>query len=166
MKPRRTFCGEACVAEWKFRTYPEEFRAVVFARDKGVCARCGLDTKDLDLRRLESQQYLAARIANLRPGEDWRRWEPEGCVETGPAGLPYPVTHWQALHERAVTWRAANRVKLSAPPWEADHVVEINEGGAPFDLDGNIVTLCVLCHREKTRLYNTGRKRIKAGSGR
>lgn len=40
---RRTFCSEWCVHEWKLRTDPGYLRAQVFARDRGVCAICGLD---------------------------------------------------------------------------------------------------------------------------
>ena len=45
---RFTFCGDACVHEWKLRTDPGYLREQVFARDRGVCApaastrkRCG-----------------------------------------------------------------------------------------------------------------------------
>lgn len=40
----RTFCGPACVHEWRLRTDPAYLREQVFARDHGVCAGCGLDT--------------------------------------------------------------------------------------------------------------------------
>ena len=43
-KPRRTFCSEFCVDEWKLRTDPGYMRERVLARDKGICAMCGLDT--------------------------------------------------------------------------------------------------------------------------
>lgn len=38
---------------------------------------------------------------------------------------------------------------------EVDHVVALQFGGKPFDLD-NLMTVCVGCHREKT-LRETGR---------
>ena len=43
-KPRRTFCSEFCVNEWKLRTDPGYLRERVLARDKGICAMCGIDT--------------------------------------------------------------------------------------------------------------------------
>ena len=43
-KPRRTFCSEFCVNEWKLRTDPGYLREQVLARDKGICALCGVDT--------------------------------------------------------------------------------------------------------------------------
>ena len=43
-KPRRTFCSEFCVNEWKLRTDTGYLRDQVLARDKGVCAMCRIDT--------------------------------------------------------------------------------------------------------------------------
>jgi len=64
--PRRTFCSDACVHEWKLRTDPGYLRERVLARDAGVCAKCGVDTVALrrDMRRLD----YAARRKFLR---DW-----------------------------------------------------------------------------------------------
>ncbi|HUA85028.1 MAG TPA: HNH endonuclease signature motif containing protein [Bryobacteraceae bacterium] len=43
--PRRfTFCSEYCVNEWRLRTDPGYLRQRVFARDRGICALCGVDT--------------------------------------------------------------------------------------------------------------------------
>jgi 5-methylcytosine-specific restriction endonuclease McrA len=52
---RLTFCSEACVHQWKLRTDPGYLREQVFARDRGVCAMCGLDTEALrkDKRKLD-----------------------------------------------------------------------------------------------------------------
>ncbi len=50
---RRTFCSEWCVHEWKLRTDPSYLREQVFARDRGICKLCGIDTcaASLELRR-------------------------------------------------------------------------------------------------------------------
>ena len=52
--PRRTFCSDACVNEWRLRTDPAYLRERVFRRDKGICAICGLNTVALSsaLRKL------------------------------------------------------------------------------------------------------------------
>jgi len=50
--PRRlTFCSDYCVHEWKLRSQPAYLREQVFLRDKGICARCRIDTVR-ELRRL------------------------------------------------------------------------------------------------------------------
>jgi 5-methylcytosine-specific restriction enzyme A len=41
---RQTFCSGWCVAEWRLRTNPAYLREQTFDRDRGVCARCGVDT--------------------------------------------------------------------------------------------------------------------------
>ena len=45
--------------QWKLRTDPGYLRAEVFARDHGVCARCGLDTERL--RKNKRKLDFAAR---------------------------------------------------------------------------------------------------------
>jgi len=42
-KGRQTFCSDWCVEEWRLRTDPGYVREKVLARDKGICAGCGLD---------------------------------------------------------------------------------------------------------------------------
>ena len=41
---RRTFCCMACVHAWRLRTSPSYLRQQVLARDRGICARCTVDT--------------------------------------------------------------------------------------------------------------------------
>ncbi len=48
--PKRTFCSEWCVHEWKLRTDPGYLRDQVLARDKAVCASCKTDTREAWLR--------------------------------------------------------------------------------------------------------------------
>jgi hypothetical protein len=49
-KGRRTFCDDACVHEWRLRSDPGYLRGQVLARDRGVCAVCGLDTLEFTRR--------------------------------------------------------------------------------------------------------------------
>jgi 5-methylcytosine-specific restriction enzyme A len=42
---RFTFCSDYCVNEWRLRTDPGYLREQVLARDRGVCALCGIDTR-------------------------------------------------------------------------------------------------------------------------
>src|SRR5260370_31006272 len=43
-KRRRTFCSDYCVHQWRLRTDPGYLRDQVFARDRGICALCHIDT--------------------------------------------------------------------------------------------------------------------------
>lgn len=55
---RRSFCSDACVHEWRLRTDPGYLREQVFARDKGYCAVCRLDT----VRAYQWLKRLAAPV--------------------------------------------------------------------------------------------------------
>jgi len=61
---RRTFCSDYCVHQWKLRTDPGYLRDQVFARDRGRCAVCQIDTVAAyaALKRARG----AARAAGLR----------------------------------------------------------------------------------------------------
>ena len=55
-KGRRTFCSAACVHEHKLRSNNDYMRAAVFARDKGICAICKIDCREI-LEKIRSQEY-------------------------------------------------------------------------------------------------------------
>jgi 5-methylcytosine-specific restriction endonuclease McrA len=80
---RLTFCSDWCVEEWRLRTNPGHLRERVFERDRGICAKCGIDCVALlhNLRRLRG----AARI---RAFSDW--------------GLPKRKSLWDADHKTPV----------------------------------------------------------------
>jgi 5-methylcytosine-specific restriction endonuclease McrA len=61
--PRRfTFCSDWCVHEWRLRTDPGYLRRQVFERDRGVCARCGLDTA-AEWRRIHRLRWARRQVA-------------------------------------------------------------------------------------------------------
>lgn len=61
---RRTFCGDACVHEWRLRSSVSYLRECVYGRDKGVCALCGFDTARE--RRRVMRLKFAARMRELQ----------------------------------------------------------------------------------------------------
>jgi 5-methylcytosine-specific restriction enzyme A len=78
-KNRRTFCGEACVHEWKLRTNPGYLREHVFARDHGVCASCGVDTEGLRKHR-RKLDYAARRAFDKEWGRRKSLWDADHIV--------------------------------------------------------------------------------------
>lgn len=52
---RRTFCSDECVHEWKIRSQPSYAARLVLERDRGVCAKCGLDCVKLRGRLLRER---------------------------------------------------------------------------------------------------------------
>ena len=115
--PRRrlTFCGDACVHEWKLRTDPGYLRERVFARDHGVCAQCGLDTEFLrkDKRKLD---YHARRRFEQEWGSRRSLWDADHILPVveggGECGLANMRTLCLKCH-RAVT--ADLRRRLGVP---------------------------------------------------
>src|SRR3990172_13337103 len=39
---RKTFCSNVCVESWKIRSQPSYVRSLLYRRDAGVCALCGM----------------------------------------------------------------------------------------------------------------------------
>src|SRR5262249_44418373 len=61
---RFTFCSEWCVHEWKLRTDPGYLRDRVFARDRGICALCGIDCRAayFELKRSRGAKRLGLLV--------------------------------------------------------------------------------------------------------
>lgn len=94
-KGRYTFCSENCVHEWKIRSSPQYVRKCLRKRDKGICAKCGLDTYQFSkgMRKPlsgESHESWLARCAKIqeewKPGNRRTLWEADhrqSVVENG-----------------------------------------------------------------------------------
>lgn len=121
-KGRRSFCGDACVEAWVVKTNPTRMRAVVFKRDQGVCAICGLDT---------------VKWAEDRSRE-WRTLNQSGL--TG-----YDLSQARESFRRQYPVFFTSRTSY----WDADHIVPVVEGGGECGIE-NIRTLCVPCHKQVT----------------
>jgi 5-methylcytosine-specific restriction protein A len=127
--PRRrlTFCGEACVHEWKLRTDPGYLRAQVFARDRGVCAACGLDTEALrkEKRKLD---YRARRAFEKEWGGRRNLWDADHVVPVVEGGGECDLSNMRTLcvrcHREATAALRRRRVKKSAGMAGAAEVME------------------------------------------
>ena len=66
------------------------------------------------------------------------------------APIPINKRRWQAVR-RAVFKRDGYRCRACGRPGrlECDHVIPLDRGGAPYDMD-NLQTLCRSCHFAKT----------------
>lgn len=119
-----TFCGPECVHEWKLRSDASYLRGAMYARDHGVCAACRTDTDALI-------RYLRDRIP---------------CVVDG-HGSAKRITPILPQHRALM---AARRYDVGRSLWAADHIVPVAEGGGQCDMR-NMQTLCVPCHKAKSR---------------
>jgi 5-methylcytosine-specific restriction endonuclease McrA len=82
---RQTFCSPYCVHEWRLRTDPGYLREKVFARDRGICARCGLDT--VELRKRKRKMGYAERLQFERQwGKRKTLWDADHIVPVAEGG--------------------------------------------------------------------------------
>lgn len=122
-KGRRTFCSDECVDLWKIKTDPGHVRIMVFRRDQGVCASCGIDTTKL---RGLVQRFTDQASVVLGPKENSSQYFHE---------------FFRGIHGLL----PRNRRTF----WDADHIIPVVEGGGECDLD-NYRTLCYWCHQRVT----------------
>jgi 5-methylcytosine-specific restriction endonuclease McrA len=115
---RRTFCSDTCVHEWKLRTDPGYLRDKVFARDRGLCGACGIDTIALrrDLRKLD---YAARRRFlkdwGLAEGSRKSLWDADHILPVAEGGGQCDLANMRTLClkcHRAAT--ASLRLRLAA----------------------------------------------------
>ena len=93
---RFTFCGPECVHQWKLRTDPGYLREQVFARDRGVCARCGTDTEALrrDKRKLD---FAARRRFEKEWGSRRSLWDADHIVPVVEGGGECDLANMRTL---------------------------------------------------------------------
>ena len=116
-KRRVTFCSAACVHEWKLRTDPGYLRQQVFARDRGVCALCGVDTEALrkDKRKLD---YAARRQFEKEWGGRKNLWDADHIVPVVEGGGECDLSNMRTLClkcHREVTAALLRRKKSNEP---------------------------------------------------
>ena len=96
-------------------------RKAVFERDKGVCARCGIDCPKISRACVQRWAYNCTR-EQIQAADDLR-------LKYMRLGYPHPTNSGKS-------W------------WNADHVEPVAEGGR--NSLSNFQTLCVVCHKRKT----------------
>jgi 5-methylcytosine-specific restriction enzyme A len=112
---RFTFCGAACVHEWRLRTDSGYLRARVFERDRGVCAACGLDTETLrkDKRKLD---YAARRQFEKQWGQRRNLWDADHIIPVVEGGGECDLANMRTLClncHRAATAELRGRLRAA-----------------------------------------------------
>lgn len=133
---RRAYCSEACQIEVDIRCSASSLRYHVGLRDKGVCANCGCDTKRL--RRILKIAERAFYEININVRLEYACWLRITDVLLSSTGFNFR-SHF----------------------WEADHIVEVINGGDSGL--ANMQTLCVPCHKAKTKQMHADLKEARTG---
>ena len=118
-KGRRTFRSEWCVHEWRLRTDMGYLREQVLARDKGICAECGLDTESewKRIRRLRGTRRQQALTEWRLKGRKRRNlWDADHIVPVAEGGGECDLSNLRTLclkcHRRA-TAELRDRLRAS-----------------------------------------------------
>jgi 5-methylcytosine-specific restriction enzyme A len=139
--PRRTFCGDACVHQWKIRSSPWYVRREVKKRDKGVCRLCGLNVIKAHREWRRAQPPVADRKAR----KAWRaarpRWEADHIVPVADGGGECGLDNYRLLcrpcHIRVtVEWRAARATGLQRALSEAPEAHAATSASTPSTVPG------------------------------
>ena len=132
-KGRRTFCGPECVHQWRLRTDPGYLRAQVFARDRGVCAACGLDTEALrkDKRKLD---YRARRQFEKDWGGRRNLWDADHILPVAEGGGECDLSNMRTLclkchRDATAALRARQRAKGNSGSGDAPGSAEVVMAG-------------------------------------
>ena len=136
-KGRRSWCSQQCVEEYLIRADTGRARALVFQRDRGVCAFCGLEAGRLDAL----VEHERRRIRDYVHRNRLHRLFTEPGYALGDASI-FARSGGILIFGQRVPFRSASY-------WEADHVVPVAEGGGACGLD-NLRTLCWRCHPKET----------------
>ena len=134
-KGRKSYCSRACDIEVAIRTSASSLRYHVKQRDRGVCADCGLDTQRL--KRIFDHAVRSFYEIEHGIGTTHGWWLPHLAGRVGWVFEQLGFNGNQSF-------------------WQADHIVEVSAGG-DSGLD-NIQTLCVPCHKAKTKKMHADRK--------
>jgi 5-methylcytosine-specific restriction protein A len=140
-KGKRSFCSDACVHEHKIRTNPGYVREQLWERDQGVCAACGFDLKQF--KATWGNHFHEIRAL---PQHRWKAVEEIMSELLDRMGQQYgrrdlPIWPGETL-------------------WNADHILEVVNGGGECGLE-NYQTLCIPCHKAKTRQMHQARREAR-----
>ena len=134
-KPRRTFCSKECVHQYRLRTSGSYIREQVYARDKGICSLCGIDTKTVKKQIIETNCHCTKRKNKYQRKQKQPPHLPQ-CLA---------IRTDYSLGEKRKVWKR----KYGGGLWDADHIIRVDSGGGCCGLD-NLRTLCLACHKSVT----------------
>lgn len=149
----RSYCSKECSDAFWLRHSPSHARHLLMERDHGVCAGCKLDTVALE-KTIEGWKKAYSK---------WKSRQRRRTLKKGTPDYNY-YGHRYYLHGRQSDihrWLTERGFNIGVSLWDADHIVPVVENGGECGLE-NYQTLCVPCHKAKTK--EEARRRSKTGN--
>jgi 5-methylcytosine-specific restriction endonuclease McrA len=121
-------------------------REKIFARDHGVCCKCGKDChllhriRALRMRRRDQWSVVAGNLIDRQVFD--RAYRDVKIRE-------FMRRAKQAWLRRVHAENVPAHLLQKGPLWAIDHIIPVWRGGGLADMD-NLQTLCFACHKEKT----------------
>lgn len=152
-KPSRRSWHPDCVVAFKLIHWPYETRNAVFDRDRGICARCGVDT--VRQKRIADETMMLQRWLGQ---QEHHKLFGRGPFHGGPGADLKPLfwlTNQLDEYRRAMGWPPSGTTY-----WQHDHIRPLIEarGDISFWALENIQTLCTACHITKGKEDNARRR--------
>lgn len=143
LPPRKSWCSDKCVGDYRDRYDSSYQRRQVKKRDKGICSSCGLDTEAFR-RELKETYYAGMRERGIT--SDWRGefYIHTSILEKTPACMALLEKHGFTLKDVSFSGHGMQDF------WQADHAVPVVEGGGGVPWQ-ELRTLCSACHRRETK---------------
>jgi len=156
-KRKRSWCSNECYQRYD----PNRVRFHCWERDKGVCSECGVDTERMS-KRAKSMMDFYGWTSQMHP----RFWEGGNFTKKFLRERHDRATkifvRWKPKLQQAIDNRRRRMFAHGWPSyscrdwWEMDHVVPFSEGG--ITVLENVRTLCVPCHKKRTKHWHKARK--------
>lgn len=120
---RRTrWCSNECVINYQFLIgVTSVIRHEVNARDKGICAKCGVNTISLK----------------------------KDIMNTAVKEFPSLLEKYKNYFSKSILTLKDLLSRMRSTLWDADHIIPVKDGGG-LSLIDNYQTLCISCHKKKT----------------
>lgn len=149
-KGRRSWCGDICYDRFE----PKRVRYFCWQRDRAICFYCGVDAEKMRIRLLRAHKY---------PETSQYSFVKNGAYDREAFKFAFESRKRHA--HRIISGRKSRiqKMKVDGWPyycsrdwWEMDHIIPFSEGG--LTVLENVRTLCILCHKKRTKKWHKDRR--------
>ena len=125
------------------RGHPASIRIALLDRDDGICALCGADCKQVERISRHAYRSIIVDAVENAPLRNYSVFYEYGKD---------PATVYEKdYYKFARKLFKDSLLNFGSSCWHADHIIEVAAGGKN-ELE-NFQTLCVFCHKKKTRNF-------------